>query len=75
MHMLCTPLQVAIGLITANLVLSYPIVLNPPERALETTQGSSLRSPPSEAPPESLAPAPPQGAPGDPGRLGNPESI
>ena len=54
MHMLCTPLQVAIGLITANLVLSYPIVLNPPERALETTQGISLRSPPLRSPPREL---------------------
>ena len=54
MHMPCTPLQVAIGLITANLVLSYPIVLNPPERALETTQGSSLRSLPLRSPPREL---------------------
>ena len=46
MHLPCTchahP-KVAIGLITANLVLSYPIVLNPPERALETTQGRTLK--------------------------------
>jgi hypothetical protein len=46
MHLPCTchahP-KVAIGLITANLVLSYPIVLNPPERARETTQGRTLK--------------------------------
>ena len=43
--------KVATGLITSHLIMSYPIVLNPPERALETTLEPHVPLPPLVPPP------------------------